>query len=95
LVAAKRRTSRFAPATPSAGADLVDLCSRATENALERSLESGRVAEAGQADFDRAVAAARSTALEWLATARDFARYSNEGGQYDDLVAFLKAAHRW
>ena len=77
------------------GADLVDLCRRATEHALERSLESGVVSETIQADFDQALDAAQSTAMEWLATARNFARYSNEGGQYDDLVKYLKAARRW
>ena len=32
---------------------------------------------------------------EWLATARNYARYSNEGGQFDELAAFLKAAKKW
>jgi len=77
------------------GADLVDLCRRATEHALERSLESGNVSDVIQTDFDAALAAAQSTSLEWLATARNFARYSNEGGQYDELTKFLKDAGRW
>ena len=32
---------------------------------------------------------ARPTTLEWLTTARNYARYSNEGGQYDDVLEFL------
>ena len=31
----------------------------------------------------------RATTLEWLTTARNYARYSNEGGQYDEVLAFL------
>jgi hypothetical protein len=33
----------------------------------------------------------RPTTLEWLTTARNYAKYSNAGGQYDDVAAFLKA----
>ena len=33
---------------------------------------------------------ARRTTLEWLTTARNHARYSNEAGHYDDVLAFLK-----
>ena len=45
--------------------------------------------------FDAAVAATQSTASEWIATARNYARYSNEGGQYDELVAYLKRIKKW
>jgi len=36
----------------------------------------------------------KPTTLEWLTTARNYARYSNESGQYDDVLAFLKAHGR-
>ena len=32
----------------------------------------------------------RNTTLEWLTTARNYARYANEGGLYDDVLAFLE-----
>ena len=28
--------------------------------------------------------------VEWLTTARNYARYSNEGGQYDEVLEFLR-----
>jgi hypothetical protein len=31
----------------------------------------------------------RPTTLEWLTTARNHARYANQGGQYDEVLAFL------
>jgi hypothetical protein len=37
----------------------------------------------------------QTSASEWLATARNYARYSNEGGQYDELTEFLKRVKRW
>jgi len=77
------------------GADLKSLGERASEQALSRSLRTGSVHPVTPEDFDRTLDEMKSTALEWLATARNYARYSNEGGQYDDLTAYLKAAKRW
>ena len=31
----------------------------------------------------------KPTTLEWLSQARNYAKYSNEGGLYDDVAAFL------
>ena len=53
------------------------------------------VQEVAAADLESALAKSQSTALEWLATARNYARYANDGGQYDELVRFLKAVKRW
>ncbi|MFN0241362.1 MAG: AAA family ATPase [Planctomycetota bacterium] len=77
------------------GADLRALCERAAETALEKSLESGRVHAVTQRDLERALEGTRSTVLEWLSTAKNYARYANEGGQYDELAAFLKHAKQW
>ena len=32
----------------------------------------------------------KSTTIEWLTTARNYARYANEGGQYDEVLEFLR-----
>ena len=32
----------------------------------------------------------RPTTLEWLTTARNYARYANEAGHYDDVLEFLE-----
>jgi hypothetical protein len=32
----------------------------------------------------------KPTTVEWLTTARNYARYANEAGQYDDVLEFLK-----
>jgi len=77
------------------GADLRSLCEHAAERALDRSLQSGKVHEVVAADFERSLGQVRSSVLEWMATARNYARYSNEGGQYDDLAAYLKQIKRW
>jgi len=77
------------------GADLKALCERAAEKALERSLAKGAVEPVRTADFEAVLAGVKSSALEWLATARNHARYANVAGQYDALEAYLKAIKRW
>ncbi|MCC6784729.1 MAG: ATP-binding protein [Planctomycetes bacterium] len=76
------------------GADLVALCDRAAERALEESLAGGKVQPVTTKDLLEAAKAMRSSAEEWLATARNHARYANESGQYDELAEFLKRHKR-
>ena len=77
------------------GADLKALCERAAERALERSLASGQVEPVRPADFQAVAGSVKSSALEWLATAKNHARYANVAGQYDELEAYLKKIKRW
>lgn len=77
------------------GADLVELVRRTAERGIDRSLESGSVSQVTGADLKAALAESKSSASEWLADARNYARYANEGGQYDDLTDFLKSAKKW
>ena len=32
----------------------------------------------------------KPTTLEWLTTARNYARYANDAGQYDEVLEFLR-----
>jgi len=59
------------------------------------SLETGKIHPVTVEDCERALKPMQSSASEWLATARNYARYSNEGGQYDELTEFLKRVKRW
>jgi SpoVK/Ycf46/Vps4 family AAA+-type ATPase len=77
------------------GADLRALCERAAERALAASLESGKIHPVTMDDFTRELQNMQSSANEWLSTARNYARYSNEGGQYDELTGYLKRIKRW
>ncbi len=81
-----KRTAHFS------GADLRELCERASEGPLERSLADGRVHEVRQQDLDRSLAATRSSIVEWFAGAKNYVRFANQGGQYDDLAAYLSAS---
>jgi SpoVK/Ycf46/Vps4 family AAA+-type ATPase len=73
------------------GADIVHLCDSAIELALEDSLTTGMARPIRQDDFKRALKEVRPSVRPWLDTARNYALFSNEGGVYDDLLAYLRA----
>lgn len=78
-----RRTPGFS------GADLRHLVETAVDEAIEESMDVGRERPLSAVHLERALAQLRPTTLEWLTTARNHARYANQGGQYDDVLAFL------
>jgi SpoVK/Ycf46/Vps4 family AAA+-type ATPase len=73
------------------GADLSHVVETASDAAIERSLAQGAESPITAADLKAALKEVKPTALEWLTTARNYARYANEGGQYDEVLAFLQA----
>lgn len=72
------------------GADIRAVVERASDAAIDATLEVGREVAITQAMLVRAVAETRSTVAEWLTTARNHATYSNDGGRYDDIQDFLE-----
>jgi transitional endoplasmic reticulum ATPase len=72
------------------GADLENLVETAVDEAIEESLDSGAEQKIRQAHLKAALKQVRPTTLEWLTTARNYARYANESGHYDEVLAFLK-----
>jgi len=72
------------------GADLEHLVETASDDAVEASLAAGREAPITAQHLKRAAETVKPTTLEWLTTARNYARYANESGQYDDVLAFLE-----
>lgn len=72
------------------GADLAHLCDSATEQALMDSARSGSVRLIQMADLEAATAAVRPSTGPWFESARNVALFANEGGEYDDLLAYMK-----
>ncbi|HET9957147.1 MAG TPA: ATP-binding protein, partial [Polyangiaceae bacterium] len=60
------------------------------DEAIERSLSQAEESSITQGDLLSALGEVKPTTQEWLSTARNYARYANEGGQYDDVLAFLR-----
>jgi SpoVK/Ycf46/Vps4 family AAA+-type ATPase len=73
------------------GADLAHVCETAAEHAMEDSIARGRVRPIGMADFKRALKEVKPSTRPWFETARNYAMFANEGGQYDDLIEYLRA----
>ncbi|WP_426130195.1 AAA family ATPase [Pseudomonas sp. DWP1b1] len=71
------------------GADLSELVETAADEAIEASIDSGTEQSICDRHFKQALKEVRATTLEWLTTARNYARYANEGNQYDEVLAFL------
>jgi transitional endoplasmic reticulum ATPase len=71
------------------GADIENIVELASDAAIEASLEKGQEVPIEQAHLARALSEARPTTSEWLTTARNYARYANQGGLYDDVLRFL------
>lgn len=73
------------------GADLVHLCESAAEIAMEESLTGGRVRPIGMSDFKKALKEIKPSTRAWFEVARNYAMFSNDGGEYDALLEHLRA----
>lgn len=73
------------------GADLEAIINVATDFAFERSIDASAVRPVDNELLALALKDVRPSTTPWLETARNYAMYANEGGVYDDLLAYLKA----
>jgi transitional endoplasmic reticulum ATPase len=78
-----RRTSGFS------GADLAHVVETAADEAIQESLAHDEERPIAKPHLEAALKEVRPTTGEWLTTARNYARYANEGGQYDEVLSFL------
>ena len=89
-VAPKLDVERIAARTSGcSGADLAHLVETAADAAIARALSHAPDTVIEQRDLEAAMEELKPTAQEWLTTARNHARYANESGQYDDVLAWL------
>ena len=71
------------------GADLTNLVETAIDLAIEQEMEGRESTQISRLHMDAALEETRPTTLEWLSTARNYAKYAPEPGLYGDLLAFL------
>ena len=84
LRAIAQKTNEFS------GADLTYLVESAAENAMEESIESGKVRSIIQNDFKRALKEVKPSTRPWFEVAKNYAQFANEGGVYDELIEYLR-----
>lgn len=70
------------------GADLVHLCDTAAQRALAASVRSGKVHPIGNHDLSAALRELTASVGPWFDTARNYATFANNSGEYDDLLAY-------
>jgi AAA+ superfamily predicted ATPase len=73
------------------GADLVHIVETAAEAALTASVKSGELHPIGQRQLEQAASDTPPSTRAWFGIAHNYALYANEGGQYDDLLAYIRA----
>ena len=71
------------------GADLKSLIDHATEDKLEKALSSGVPEPFTTKDLAKAAKRVKPTTKEWFGTARNHALYADDGGLYDDVLAYM------
>lgn len=72
------------------GADLYNLIEMVADEAIEETIETEDDVLIGNRHFKQVLTFSNSTTIEWLTTARNYARYANDGGRYDDVLKFIK-----
>jgi SpoVK/Ycf46/Vps4 family AAA+-type ATPase len=72
------------------GADLKAVVDQAVEAKLARAMKTGIPEPIRTSDLVAAARAVQPSTKEWFSTARNYAMYSNQGGQYDDILKYLK-----
>jgi SpoVK/Ycf46/Vps4 family AAA+-type ATPase len=72
------------------GADIAYVCESAAGRALLDSARTGDVRLIDMSDLEHAVQDVRPSIGPWLDTARNVAQFANDGGTYDDLLAYLR-----
>ena len=71
------------------GADLKAVVDLTIEQKLREAMNKGSIQKVTTKDVLGAVKQHRPTTLEWFASARNYALYSNESGLYDDILRYL------
>ena len=72
------------------GADLKAVVDQTIEKKLQEAMKTGRPLPIITKDLMTAAGSIRPSTQEWFASARNYALYSNQGGQYDDILKYLK-----
>lgn len=72
------------------GADIKAVCDAAADNVIMSAMRTGKVRPIRTEDLLDALKKVRPSTLEWLATAKNYAMFSNVAGTYDDIVEHLK-----
>jgi transitional endoplasmic reticulum ATPase len=72
------------------GADIKAVCDAAADRVIMSAMKSGKMRPLRTEDLLEALKQVKPSTLEWFATAKNYATFSNVAGQYDEILDFLK-----
>lgn len=72
------------------GADLEAIIDMAIESVLEASLQTGTPLPLTTELLQKAISRHRASTVDWFATAKNYATFANQSGQYDAIADYLK-----
>ncbi|WP_106767589.1 ATP-binding protein [Paenibacillus faecalis] len=72
------------------GADLEQLVKDAVESAMERTFEKGEIQPITQDDLKRSAKGRKATTLDWFATAKNYATFSDVNRDYQIVLDYIK-----
>ncbi len=73
------------------GADLAHVCETAVELAMQEAMRTGDRRPISQRHLSQAAQEVRPSSRAWLEIAQSVAMFGNSAGEYDELVAYLRA----
>jgi len=83
----------LAEATPRfSGADLRAAVDHALDDVIEEALASGTEPPVTMRHLEQSIRRVQPSTVEWLATARNYVDFANEGGRYDDVKKYLSSS---
>lgn len=71
------------------GADLENVCERAAERVLSEILDTGVERPITTKDMEEAIGELQPSTLEWFRTVKNYVKYANQGGLYDEVEKYL------
>ncbi|WP_445479855.1 AAA family ATPase [Lysinibacillus irui] len=77
------------------GADIANVVEIATENVLEEILLSGNERPINTDDLVMALQELQPSTLDWLRTAKNYVKYANQSGLYNDVEKYLRTYARY
>ncbi len=72
------------------GADLEQVVKDAVEFAMERTFETGDIQPITQEDLKKSLKARKATTLDWFATAKNYATFSDVNRDYQIVLDYMK-----
>ncbi|MCM1010037.1 MAG: ATP-binding protein [Fusobacterium sp.] len=78
-----RETEEFSPA------DIVGVCSVAIDNIIRKAIKTGQKDLITTEALLQAISEVKPSTIEWFETAKNYVKYSNQSGHYDDVMHYL------